>query len=412
MSVPAVPAQKPEGIGSAVMVLIAGAVVIGIAVGVRQAFGLFVGPFAFERGVPVTVFALAIALHTLVWGVAQPFAGAAVDRFGCAMVVAGGSILYAAGLVVTAVFPSGLAALIGTGILVGIGLSCTTYGVALAAIGRAVRPEQRSVALGIATAGGSLGQVAVVPGAQFTIDSSGVEMALFMLAGVVLLMVPFGFILDRNRRSGAPADPALRQPGLLEVLRLAVTNRAYVLLTLGFFTCGFQLSFISTHLPNYLVLCQMPAALGATALAVIGLFNVIGSWGCGWLGARYKPQHVLAWLYLLRGAAIAVFIMLPPTETVVLAFAVVLGLTWLGTTPLTSGVIARIFGVQHLGALFGVAFLSHQVGSFFGTWLGGYMFDLTGSYTLIWILTAAAGLFAALVNFPIRDPVGMQPARA
>jgi len=194
----------------------------------------------------------------------------------------------------------------------------------------------------------------------------------------------------------------------------ALRHRGYRLLTLGFFTCGFQLAFIGTHLPAYLSLCHMPVGLGATALALIGLFNMAGSWGCGWLGGRFRQQHVLGWLYLVRGAAIAAFFLLPKTELSVVLFAAAMGLTWLGTVPLTSGLVAKVFGTHHLGTLFGVCFLSHQIGSFLGAWLGGYVFDATGSYALIWIATAAAGVMAALLNFAIDDasPAVAVPARA
>jgi predicted MFS family arabinose efflux permease len=215
-------------------------------------------------------------------------------------------------------------------------------------------------------------------------------------------MAPFGVIMERRpvRDAGAPATPA---PSLRNVLAQAGRHRGFRLLTLGFFTCGFQLAFIATHLPQYLTLCHMPPALGATALALIGLFNMAGSWTCGWLGGRYRQQHVLAWLYLIRGVTIAAFFLLPKTTSTVVVFAAVMGLTWLGTVPLTSGLVAKVFGIRHLGTLFGVCFFSHQIGSFLGAWLGGLVLDLTGSYTLLWIFTAAAGLVAALLHFPIDD---------
>jgi len=217
-------------------------------------------------------------------------------------------------------------------------------------------------------------------------------------------------LLDRGGRAHAPAA---KMPSLETTLARAVSHRGYALLTLGFFTCGFQLAFIATHLPNYLLLCHMPVGLGATALALIGFFNLIGCWICGWLGGRYRQQHLLGWLYLLRAAAIALFFLLPKSETSVVLFAAVMGLAWLGTVPLTSGLVAKVFGVEHLGTLFGICFLSHQVGSFLGAWLGGYLFDLTESYSAVWIATALTGVAAALLHFPIKDaPVGaLAPAR-
>ncbi|TCK35012.1 putative MFS family arabinose efflux permease [Paraburkholderia sp. BL8N3] len=391
------------------LVVVSAALILSAAMGIRQTFGLFVGPFSFDRGMPVTLIAFAIALHNLVWGFAQPFAGAAADRYGCTPVVAFGAACFAAGLAMAAVAPSGAMLVIGLGVLVGIGISCTSFGVVLSAVGRAASDERRSMAMGIASAGGSLGQVLMIPLAQTIRETAGVSTSLFALAFVMLVAAPLGIALDRHARASAsatPAAPAAAEPpvsSLREALSQAGRHRGYRLLTVGFFTCGFQLAFIATHLPGYLFLCHMPAGLGATALALIGLFNMAGSWTCGWLGGRFRQQYVLGWLYLVRGAAIAAFVALPKTTASVVVFAAVMGLTWLGTVPLTSGLIAKVFGTRHLGTLFGVCFLSHQLGSFLGAWLGGFVFDITGSYSLIWGATAAAGLFAAMLHFPIDD---------
>jgi predicted MFS family arabinose efflux permease len=397
-------------IGFAMTTIIAGALVMSAAMGVRQTFGLFVGPFSFDHGLPITLVAFAIALHNLVWGAAQPFAGAAADRYGSTPVVAFGAFAYAGGLALAAYAPNGPMLVLGMGVLVGIGISCTSFGVVLAAVGRAAPPEKRSMAMGLVSAGGSLGQILLVPLAQGVSEFSGMDMALVVLAGCMLAMAPLGILLDH----GAAQVPAAHQVvlPLREAVSQALRHRGYRLLTLGFFTCGFQLAFISTHLPAYLQLCHMPAALSASALAVIGLFNMAGSWACGWLGGRFRQQHVLGWLYLIRGAAIALFFLLPKSELSVLTFAAVMGLVWLGTVPLTSGLVAKVFGTRYLGTLFGVCFLSHQIGSFLGAWLGGYLFDLTGSYSVIWTATAIAGAFAALVHFPINDTPVPAPARA
>ncbi|KXU85803.1 MFS transporter [Caballeronia megalochromosomata] len=386
----------------------AAALILSAAMGVRQTFGLFIGPFSFDRGLPITLVAFAIALHNLVWGFAQPFAGAAADRYGAAPVVALGAATFAAGLALAAAATSGWMLVLGLGLLVGIGISCTSFGVVLATVGRVASPQTRSVAMGLASAGGSLGQVLMVPFAQEVRVHAGVPASLYALAFVLLLAAPFGIVLDRaSRRSKASANVSASNEThampLRETLAYASRHRGYRLLTLGFFTCGFQLAFIATHLPGYLMLCHMPVGLGATALALIGLFNMIGSWGCGWLGGRWRQHHVLAWLYLIRGGAIALFVLLPTTSVSVVLFAAVMGLTWLGTVPLTNGLIAKVFGTRHLGTLFGVVFLSHQLGSFLGAWLGGYVFDTTGSYSLIWGATAVAGLVAALLHFPIDD---------
>ncbi|WP_026871304.1 MFS transporter [Inquilinus limosus] len=384
------------------LVILAGALIMSAAMGSRQTFGLFIEPFSFDRGVPVTLIAFAIALHNLVWGFAQPFAGAAADRWGSAPVVAFGAVAFAAGLVLTAMASSGVTLVLGLGLLVGIGISCTTFGVVLTALGRAAPPEKRSMAMGLASAGGSLGQVLLVPLAQWVTDLSGTAASLLVLAGCLVAVAPLGLFLDRRDGAAAPAQAEAAQP-LRAAVAQALGHRGYRLLTLGFFTCGFQLAFIGTHLPNYLLLCHMPAGLGATALALVGLFNMVGSWGCGWLGGRFRQHHVLGWLYLIRGVAIAAFFLAPKSEASVVLFAAVMGLTWLGTVPLTSGLVAKVFGTRHLGTLFGVCFLSHQIGSFLGAWAGGYVFDVTGSYALVWIATAVAGLVAALLHFPIDD---------
>lgn len=392
-----------------ILVIVSAALVLSAGMGVRQTFGLFVGPFSVEGGVPVALVAFAIGLHNLVWGAAQPFAGAAADRFGCAPVVAFGAATFAAGLALPAAMPSGLMLIVGMGLLVGIGISCTSFAVVLAAVGRVASVETRSMALGLASAGGSLGQVLMLPVAQGTMEMSGLSASLLVLAVLMLAAAPLGIALDRRGPGAAPAADASAPP-LREALAEAGRHRGYRLLTLGFFTCGFQLAFIATHLPGYLYVCQMPAGLAATALAVIGFFNMVGTWACGWLGGRFRQQNVLGWLYLMRGAAIAAFFLLPKTDASVFVFAAVMGLTWLGTVPLTSGLVAKLFGTRHLGTLFGVCFLSHQIGSFLGAWLGGFVFDATGSYSLVWATTAAAGLAAAMLHFPIDDRAVKGPA--
>ncbi|MFM0169917.1 MFS transporter [Paraburkholderia sediminicola] len=391
------------------LVILAGALILSAAMGIRQTFGLFIGPFSFDRGLPVTLIAFAIALHNLVWGFAQPFAGAAADRYGSAPVVAFGATTFAAGLGLAAVAPSGAMLIVGMGLLVGIGVSCTTFGVVLPAVGRIASPEKRSMAMGLVSAGGSAGQVLMVPLVQGIRLSSGIATSLFVLAFLMLLIAPLGMVLDRRARVGTPVTEEHVAP-LRKVLGQAAGHRGYRLLTLGFFTCGFQLAFIATHLPEYLSLCHMPVGLGATALALIGLFNMAGSWACGWLGGRFRQHHVLGWLYLIRSVTIGAFFLLPKSPASVVIFAAVMGLTWLGTVPLTSGLVAKVFGTRHLGSLFGVCFLSHQIGSFLGAWLGGLVFDLTGSYSLLWEATVVAGLVAAMLHFPIDDTTVSTPA--
>ncbi len=391
-------------------VILSGALIMSAALGIRQTFGLFIGPFSLDHGVPVTLIAFAIALHNLVWGVAQPLAGAAADRYGSAPVVAFGAVTFAAGLTLAAVAPSGVTLVVGMGLLVGIGISCTSFGVVMTAVGRGTSADKRSLAMGLASAGGSLGQVLLVPLAQMTTAASGMSVSLLVLAALMLLVTPLGIILDR-RGSAPPPAPERPASTLTQVLLEAAHHRGYRLLTVGFFACGFQLAFIATHLPGYLSLCHMPIGLGATALALIGLFNMAGSWACGWLGGRFRQQYVLGWLYLIRSINIATFFLLPKTNTSVVIFAAVMGMVWLGSVPLTSGFLARIFGTRHLGTLFGVCFLSHQIGSFLGSWLGGFVFDVTGSYSLIWGATTVAGLLAATLHFLITDTATNPPIR-
>jgi MFS family permease len=397
-------------INTAALGIAAGALVMSAAMGVRQTFGLFVSPFSFDHGLPVTLIAFAIALHNLVWGAAQPFAGAASDRYGAAPVIAFGAVVFALGLAIAAWYPTGPGLVLGMGVFVGIGISCTSFGVIMAAVGRATTPDKRSMAMGLASAGGSVGQVLLVPLAQGVTELSGTSASLLVLAGCMVAVAPLGLLLDRARSGAAPAQETALP--LREALSQALRHRGYRLLTLGFFTCGFQLAFISTHLPAYLVTCHLPAGLGATALATIGLFNMVGSWACGWLGGRFRQQHVLGWLYLVRGGAIILFFLLPKSEISVVLFAATMGLVWLGSVPLTSGLVARVFGTRHLGTLFGICFLNHQIGSFLGAWLGGYLFDVTGSYSIIWIATALAGVFAAMLHFPINDRPVTVAARA
>lgn len=395
------PSSTRHGAGVVIVVAAAG-LIISAAMGTRQTFGLFLDPLVLERGFSIGVIALAIALHNLVWGVTQPLAGAIADRYGAAPVVAVGGLAYAAGLAVTATTQSAALLVLGLGFLVGVGMSCTTFGVALTAVGRAVDAERRSVAMGIASAGGSVGQIALVPITQSGLEHLGVATALFALGLMFLVVIPFGLLLDRQRitvGSATPSSPVTLSEGLTQAMR----HPGYRLLTLGFFTCGFQLAFIGTYLPGYLALCNMPIGMGAAALSLIGLFNMIGTWACGWMGGRIRQQYVLGWLYLIRGVAIAIFFYLPKSESSVVIFAAVMGLTWLGTVPLTSGWVAKVFGTTHLGTLFGVCFFSHQVGSFLGAWLGGILFELTGSYSVVWLLTAASGVMAAVLHFPIKD---------
>lgn len=397
--------QKAPPLGTAVViVIVAGAIIMSVAMGIRQSFGVFLSPVALERGISLSAFAFAIALHNLIWGLAQPFAGAVADRYGTTLVVIFGGVAYAAGLALTALSSDHVSIMIGTGVLIGIGLSCSSYGTVLAAVGKLIPAPRRTSAMGLTSAVGSIGGALVVPLAQAGIDVGGTRFALLALAGAMLIVTPLAFCFLAAERGRLAAQAVDERPvGLMDALREAATHRSYILLTLGFFTCGFQLAFLTTHLPNYVTTCHLPAAVGASALAVFGIFNAVGSWCCGYLGTRFRPQRVLAWIYIIRAIAIAALLVLPKTSVTILMFSAVMGFIGLGTVPLTSGLIARIFGVGNLGMLFGVCFLNHQLGAFFGAWMGAYVFDLTGSYDALWVVTGAAGIVAAILHLPISD---------
>jgi predicted MFS family arabinose efflux permease len=391
------------------VLLVAAGLVMSVALGARQSFGLFVGPIVASHAVSLPLLAFAIALQNLIWGIAQPFAGSLADRFGPAAVVAAGAAVYALGLAAVALHPGVLTVVLGFGILVGVGLSGMTFAVVISAVSRAASDVQRATAVALAAAGGSLGQVALIPLAQLAIGATGFQRALLALACVAIAAAPLGILLARKRPASESAAPATSSPTWPAIWR-ALRDRNYVFLTAGFFACGFQLAFIGVHLPTYLSMCHVAAGVGAASLATIGFFNIIGSFGFGKLMDRFEPQNLLAALYTIRATSTLAFLATPPTAPTTLGFAVLMGLTWLGTVPLTNGVVARLFGLRNLGTLFGVSFLSHQAGSFLGAWLGGVSLQLTGSYASVWIATVVVGYAAAAVNLPIRYRAAAVPA--
>ncbi len=378
-----------------------GILIISTAMGVRQTFGLFAAPMAAHHVVTIGQIALTLAIQNLMWGVAQPFAGGLSDRYGPGMVVAVSAFAYALGLAGTALDPNPLILLGGFGILVGLGQAGMTFAVVISAVSKAASPARRATAVALAAAGGSLGQVAFVPIAQASINLEGYVRAFLFLAIFVIGVAPFGFLLGRGRTEASHDVPrAASRPAILA----AVREPGYLFLTAGFFACGFNLAFIGVHLPIYLSICHIGANVSAAALATVGFFNVIGSYVFGRLIDRFPPQYLLVTLYATRATAILGFAIAPPTVLSTMTFAVLMGLTWLGTVPLTNAVIMRFFGIGNLGVLFGVCFLSHQVGSFLGAWGGGVSYELTGSYTPIWILEIIVSFGAALLNLPIRLP--------
>jgi len=381
-------------------VLICGGLILTLAMGIRHGFGLFLQPMSADLHWGRETFALALAVQNLVWGATQPFAGMIADKYGAGRVLIGGTVLYGLGLVTMAHAATPLMMVLTAGVLIGTGLSGVTFSVVSGVLGRAFPPEKRSMALGISAAAGSFGQFAVLPLTQYLLTHIGWYGALLTLAGVSLLMVPLAAaMVERSLSSHAN----LFKQSAGEAMREAIGHRGYVLLTLGFFVCGFQVVFIGVHLPSYLLDKGLPASVGVTALALIGLFNIVGTYTAGWLGGKISKKYILSAIYFGRTIVIALFLLLPLSALTVYAFAVGLGLLWLSTVPPTNGIVAQIFGVRYLAMLSGFTFLSHQIGSFLGAWLGGLMFDRTGSYNVVWYLAIALGVVAGLLNLPIDE---------
>lgn len=385
---------------NALLLMIGSSIVLALSLGIRHAFGLFLQPMSSEFGWGREIFAFAIALQNLVWGVLQPFVGAFADRYGVKRTVFISTLAYALGLLLMASANTPSALALSAGVLIGFGLSGTSFSVLLSAVGRSVAPERRSMAMGIASAAGSFGQFVMLPGTLGLLEVFGWSTALLVCAGLIALLLPLSRLLKEDLHSRT--DDTDKLP-IKTVLQQAARQSDFWLLSLGFFVCGFQVVFIGIHIPAYLIDQQLPAQAGTAVLALIGLFNIVGTWCAGWLGGRYSKPHLLAALYFLRAIVIALFFYLPLNEFSAYAFAVAMGLLWLSTVPLTNGTIATMFGVRHLSMLAGIVFLFHQVGSFLGGWLGGLAYDQTGSYSLVWQLSIILSVMAALLNLPIRE---------
>jgi MFS family permease len=380
------------------VILVCGGLILMLALGTRQSFGLFLRPMSMDLGWGREAFSFAIALQNLVWGCAMPFAGAIADRYGGGRVIATGGIAYGAGLAAMAYSTKPLGFNLAAGLLVGLGLSCSGFGVVMAVVARAFPPEKRSVAVGIVGAAGSFGQFAMLPGSHALIGGFGWLNALLVFAVLAFIMVPLGAALAGRNTA---ADESTQSIGA--ALAEAGGHRGFWLLTGSFFVCGFQTIFVMTHLPAYLVDRGLSPGQGMTALAVIGLFNIVGSFGCGALGGRYSKRLILAWIYVIRALAIAAFLAAPLTPSGTYLFAAVLGLTWLGTVPLTNSLVGQIFGVKYLSTLFSISFLGHQLGAFLGAWAGGAVFDASGSYQAVWLAAIALSLVAAALCVPIDE---------
>ncbi|CAB3867952.1 MFS transporter [Achromobacter denitrificans] len=385
------------------LLVLAGGVVMGLALGVRHVQGLFLLPVTMDRGWSRETFAMALAVQNLTWGIAQPFTGMIADRYGSAKVIVAGLALYALGLAGMAHAATPAAFLWTAGVCIGIALSGTAFAVIYGALSRLVAPERRSWALGVAGAVGGLGQFTMVPAAQWLIGGWGWVAALLSFAVACALLLPLALPL----REPAGRSPGAASPGadlsLSAALREAFSQPGFWLLNLGFLACGFQLAFIGTHLPAYLMDKGLRAADAVAALAIIALANVMGTYVCGMLGGHHRRKHLLAGIYLIRSAAIALFVLLPLSAWSVYLFAAVMGFVWLGTVPLTNGLISQVFGVRYISTLFGFVFFGHQLGSFLGVWLGGVVFEATRSYDLIWLGAMALGLLSAALHWPIDD---------
>ncbi len=372
----------------AVPALVCGSLILLLSLGIRHGFGLFLKPVSADLGWGRETFAFAIALQNLVWGISQPVTGLLADRFGAPKLATLGAALYAAGLAVMATATDPAIFVLGTGVLIGLGLSGTTFPVIFGTISRLVAPERRSMAMGITMAVGSFGQFVMLPLSLGLIGALGWPGALMALAALALLMLPLAFGL----REPPHPPSALPVQGAGAALREAVGMRDFWLLTLGFFACGFQVVFVAVHLPAYLADEGLDSGVAVVVLALIGLVNIAGTWLAGlWGGRRSKPM-LLAWIYLGRAAAIATFVLLPKSTGSAYAFGIVMGLFWLSTVPLTNGTIASVWGVRHMSMLGGLVFLSHQLGSFAGGWLGGWLYDRTGSYDAAWGIAIGVSL--------------------
>ena len=385
-------------------VLLCAAFILTLSMGIRHGFGLWLQPMTMEHGWSRETFALALAIQNLAWGVFGPIAGMWADRFGAFRVLLAGTALYAGGLVLMGLSTTGLALAGSTGLMVGMAQAGTTYAIVYGVIARQVAPEKRSWAMGVAAAAGSFGQFLMVPVENGLIANFGWQEALFILGCLALAIAPAAWWL-REPPVAAPVGGALAAPrqSVGQAVREAFAYGSFRWLMAGYFVCGFQVVFIGVHLPSYLKDHGMSPGVATTALALVGLFNVFGTYAAGALGQRLAKRHILAAIYLLRSVAIALFLLAPLTPWSVYVFASVMGLLWLSTVPPTNAVIAQIFGVQYMSMLGGFVFFSHQVGSFLGAWLGGRLYGMTGNYDVVWGLAIALGVFAALANLPVRE---------
>lgn len=381
------------------MIIIAGCAIAAVTNGVRSAFGLFTLPITSDLGLSREAWGMAMAIQNLAWGIAQPFAGGIADKYGTGKTVVVGLVLYVAGLLLMTVSPDAGMMTLSGGVLTGVGIATSSFSIVMAAFGRNVPLEKRSFYFGIATAASSFGQFAFAPIGQGFISAFGWQTALVYLGLILAMTIPLAYAL-RGRTENTTGGADLK---FMTALAKAWGHGSYRLLVIGFFVCGFHLAFINVHMPAYLEQCGLDSSVGSWSIAVIGLFNIVGSLSAGYLGGRLPKQMLLASIYFSRAIAIALFMLFPVTEVTAYVFSATMGLLWLSTVPLTAGLVTIFFGARYMGMLYGIAFLSHQIGSFVGVWLGGYAFDHTGSYAIVWYLGIILGLASAALHLPIRE---------
>lgn len=389
-----------------ILLIVAGCVIAAVTNGIRTSFGLLTLPMSGDLGLTREAWGLALAIQNLAWGFAQPFAGGLADRYGTAKVIVGGLLVYALGMALMVVSPDGTMLNLTAGVLVGVGIATSSFSIVMTAFGRSVPQEKRPLIFGVATAASSFGQFIFAPIGQAFIQNFGWQATLIYAAALLVLMIPLTYAL-RGRSEHATGEANLK---FMEALSKAWGYGSYRLLVIGFFVCGFHIAFINVHMPAYLVECGLPPEAGGWSIAVIGVFNILGSLLAGWLGGKLPKQLLLASIYLSRAIAIALFMIFPVTLESALIFSAAMGLLWLSTVPLTAGLVTLFFGARYMGMLYGLAFLSHQFGSFLGVWLGGVLYEATGSNDAVWWLTVALAMFAALVHLPISERPAPRPA--
>lgn len=388
-----------------IYMLIGSAFILALSLGVRHGFGLYLVPISHEFGWSHQVFSLAIAMQNLLWGAVQPFTGALADKYGSKKIVAIGGVLYVIGLLLMSVSSNILLLDFSVSLIIGLALSATSFSVLLSAVGRAAHPSKRSMAMGIASAAGSFGQFIMLPTTLLLIKNFGWSSALVITAILVALIVPLAWMLKAPMYVAPNAVKQAAQPNLSfkQILKIAFNHRPFLWLAFGFLVCGFQVVFLGIHLPGYLTDHGFDVSTGTIFLALVGLFNIVGTYTAGWLGDKYSKPHLLMGLYGLRGVAIVAFLMLPLSVWTVYAFGIIMGILWLSTVPLTNGIVANMFGVKYLTMLSGIVFFTHQIGSFFGGWLGGLNHDITGNYNIIWALSIVLSVFGVIVHFFVNE---------